>query len=88
MKEDLDKLAAVNPNFHVHYTLTRVTKDKDWGKAENETAGRVDWSMLKGANFPEPADDVFYIACGTPDFNKAVGSILKEAGFTQGTHYM
>lgn len=79
MKDDLEKLAGANPNFHLHYTLTR--QKEDWGEAENEHIGRINMDMLESAGFPKPADDVFYIACGTPDFNKQMATVLKENGY-------
>lgn len=86
MKEDLEKLAGANPNFKVDYTLTR--QEKDWGEAANEHVGRINWEMLESAGFPKPADDIFYIACGTPDFNKSMAELLAKNGYEKGKHFM
>ena len=82
IKKDIDELAAAHPNFKVHYTLSREHKLIDL------KYGRIDWKKLESLEFPMPADDVFYIACGTPDFNKSMAAMLAENGFEQGKHYM
>jgi NAD(P)H-flavin reductase len=50
IKEELDKLAAMNDKFHLFYTLTRhdERKHNDW----NGLKGRVTWDMLKECGFP------------------------------------
>jgi NAD(P)H-flavin reductase len=85
IKAELDQLSAMNPNFHLHHTLTRhdAAKDGEW----DGLTGRVSWDMLKSKGFPEPADDVLYITCGPNAFSDTIKEFLGANGFSEKVHY-
>lgn len=78
-------MARINPNFKVHYTLTRY-KNKD-KRRWNGLTGRVNMDMLRKCGFPEPADDVFIAFSGPKEMNGAVRSFLSEHGYARGENY-
>ena len=86
IKDKLDKLAQINKNFHLLYTLTRHDEAKH-GKWDGET-GRVSYDMLKKHGWPlVPADDLYYASCGPKEFGAAIRDMLASKGFVENEHY-
>ena len=85
IKEQLDNLAAINPNFKVYHTLTRHDEAKDG--AWDGLTGRISWEMFQQCGFPAPADDVFVGICGPKAFNEQAKQILAANGYVQGENY-
>ena len=84
IKDELDNLAKINPNFKVFYTLTRHKEEHgEW----DGLTGRISMDMLKNCGFPEPADDVFIATCGPKEMNGLVKTLLSENGYVEGENY-
>ncbi len=72
-REDLDRMAAVNKNMRIVYTLTAADIDKEnWpGRV-----GYIDEGMVK-EEIPDYRERVFYI-CGPPGMVESLVGILKD----------
>lgn len=77
LKQELDELAAKDPNFKVTYTVDKAGLLSFW-KGEK---GFVDAPMLS-RTLPPPSDDVTVLVCGPPAMReRAVTPALKQLGF-------
>ncbi|KAK6942079.1 Oxidoreductase FAD/NAD(P)-binding [Dillenia turbinata] len=76
LKEELDDLAANNPNqFKVYYVLNQPPEVWNGG------VGFVSKEMVK-AHCPAPASDIRILRCGPPPMNKAMAAHLDDLGYT------
>ena len=71
-RDEFETIAARNPNFRVHFTVTRPNDD-----AWNGNVGRIDAAMLRETGVG--SDTRCYI-CGPPEMIRAMLSALKEIG--------
>ncbi|CAD5227611.1 unnamed protein product [Bursaphelenchus xylophilus] len=75
LKEELDKLAAENPRFHVWYTVS--TPDDTW----NYSVGYITKEMIS-THLPSPSEDTITLVIGPLGMKKfAVYPALKELGY-------
>ncbi|KAF2758894.1 ferredoxin reductase-like protein [Pseudovirgaria hyperparasitica] len=74
LKEDLDKLAAEDDKFRVHYVLNNPPEKWDGG------TGFVTADMIK-AKLPAPAGDIKILLCGPPPMISAMKKATQELGY-------
>lgn len=69
IKDEIDKVAAMNNNLKVFHTLTRHddVKHGEWKGLK----GRISEQMIKECGLPEPSPETLICYCGPAGFNKS-----------------
>ena len=93
LKQELDQMAKLHPNFKVYYTVSRPKDLKSW-KAQNGLVGRVNKDLIKTI-IPAPSPDSMVMVCGpeglmelvsgglAPDHSQGeLSGLLKEMKYT------
>ena len=69
-------------NFKYINTLTREKEP------HGHSTGRVCAALLKEADFPAPAPEVFFHWCGPGEFGATCKTVLLEMGYEEGVHFV
>lgn len=81
MRERLDALAAMHPNFTVHYVLNKPPATGWKG-----STGFVSPAIVS-AQLPAPGPGVVVLRCGPPPMNRAVEGIFNQLGYPVDTQF-